>query len=61
MKFNYENMGKYNVFKGEKEEKCIICNNKTDYKDYWCNESFCSSECQSKYYEWLKRNKTEAI
>lgn len=61
MKFNKENMGKYNLIKSESTLNCSICNEKTNYIDYWSNNKFCSTECKDKYYTWLKNNKDNLI
>ena len=48
MKFNKVNMGQYNMMK---------VNEDTNYVDYWNGNKFCSTECQEKYYKWMKTNK----
>ena len=54
MKFNKENMGKYSVMEIKEVGKCCICNNDTNYMDYWNGNKFCSTDCQEKYYKWMK-------
>lgn len=61
MKFNKENSTNYNVMELEETGKCSVCNGDTKYVDYCCDNKFCSTECQEKYYEWLKRNEEKAI
>jgi len=56
MKINKENMGKYNLFESKRIVKCSVCNEETNYIDYWNSNKFCSIECQDKYYNWLKDN-----
>ena len=47
--------------KGEARElvtlKCSVCNEDCNYIDYWNGNKFCSTECQEKYYNWMKKNK----
>ena len=57
MKFNKLNMGQYNMMKVNLVVKCSVCNEDTNYVDYWSENKFCSTECQEKYYTWLKKNK----
>ena len=56
MKFNKLNMGQYNVMKVNSKLKCSVCNDETDYVDYWNGNNFCSTECQEKYYNWIRKN-----
>ena len=46
MKFNKVNMGQYNMMKVKEVLKCSICNEDTNYVDYWNGNKFCSTECQ---------------
>lgn len=55
MKFNKENIKKYNLYENKTVLKCSVCNKETKFIDYWCDDKFCSTECQEKYYNWLKR------
>lgn len=57
MKFNKLNMGQYNVMKVKESTKCSVCNEESGYVDYWNGNNFCSTECQEKYYKWIKENK----
>ncbi len=57
MKFNKLNMGQYNMMNVREVVKCSICNEETNYVDYWNGNKFCSTECQEKYYNWMKKNK----
>lgn len=57
MKFNKLNMGQYNMMKVNSLLKCSVCNEETNYVDYWSGNKFCSTECQEKYYNWMKKNK----
>lgn len=61
MKFNKDNISKYNVMEIKEKGQCSICNEETKYVDYFCDNKFCSSECQEKYYDWLKRNQDKDI
>lgn len=56
MKFDKENIKRYNLYEFKGELKCIVCNKDTKYIDYHCDNQFCSTECQEKFYKWLKRN-----
>ena len=49
-------MGQYNVMKVNSTLKCSVCNNETNYVDYWNGNNFCSTECQEKYYNWIKKS-----
>lgn len=57
MRFSKENMGQYNMMKVKEVLKCSICNEDTNYIDYFNSNKFCSTECQEKYYKWMKKNK----
>ncbi|MGG7214705.1 hypothetical protein ACQPUY_14010 [Clostridium nigeriense] len=57
MKFNNENMRKYNLIESKDLLKCSVCNEETNYVDFWSNNKFCSTECKDKYYSWIKNNK----
>lgn len=56
MKFNKLNKGQYNMIEVKEILKCSICNQDTNYIDYWNGNKFCSIECQEKYYNWMKKN-----
>lgn len=56
MRFNKLNMGKYNVMEVNTVLRCSICNAESNYVDYWNGNKFCSSECQERYYKWIKEN-----
>ena len=57
MKFNKLNMGQYDMMKVKEILKCSVCNEETNYVDFWNGNKFCSIECREKYYDWLKKNK----
>ena len=57
MKFNKLNMGQYNIMKVKEVVKCSVCNEETNFIDYWNGNKFCSTECQEKNYNWMKKNK----
>ena len=57
MKFNKLNKGQYNMMEVKETLGCSICNEDTNYIDYWNGNRFCSIECQEKYYNWIKKNK----
>ena len=46
MKFNKLNKGQYNMMEVKETLKCSICNEDTNYIDYWNGNRFCSIECQ---------------
>ena len=57
MKFNDENNKQYNLIKSDIKLHCSVCNEETNYVDYWSENKFCSLECKDKYYNWIKENK----
>ncbi len=57
MKFNKLNKGQYNMMEVKETLKCSICNEDTNYIDYWSGNKFCSISCQEKYYNWMKKSK----
>lgn len=61
MKFNKENMGQNNVIRSKNIFKCSVCNEETNYADYWSDNKFCSTECKDKFYNWIKNNKDMII
>lgn len=52
-KFKDEDMKKYSLIKSNHMEKCMNCDEQTEYIEYCCEGRLCSSECHDAFYKDL--------
>jgi len=55
LKFTDNDMGIYMLMKKDKYDKCLMCDDETNYVEILSHGKFCSSECLNMFYEIVNR------
>lgn len=59
--FSEEELRKFSIIKGEKEEPCIFCKTPTKYIE-WCAEAaVCSPKCYKKLSDFMREIRAEQL